>query len=128
MVQSITIKVGQYLTLMETGGNVWQVIDSTAEMWRNADFASTLAINGYQKMAGGMIIQKGLVLTSSASDFVRFTFPIRFPGTENPTVLVSPINGGTLTYSAWHNTPTASYVDIKGNAPAMYIDVIAIGY
>ena len=128
MVQSITIKVGQYLTLMETGTNVWQVIDSTAEMWRNADFASALAINGYQKMAGGMIIQKGLVLTSSASEFVRFTFPIRFPGTENPTVVVSPINGGTQLYSAWHGTPTASHVDIKGSEPAMYIDVLAIGY
>ncbi|QYG09010.1 phage tail protein [Janthinobacterium sp. PAMC25594] len=39
-VPTITIKPGQFLTLMATATNVWQVIDSTAELWRNADFAN----------------------------------------------------------------------------------------
>lgn len=35
-VPSITINPGQFLTLMETGPKVWQVIGATAEVWRNA--------------------------------------------------------------------------------------------
>ena len=38
-VKNIVIKQGQFLTLMATAGQVWQVIDATAEMWRNVDFA-----------------------------------------------------------------------------------------
>lgn len=39
-VATITIKTGQALTLLAVGDATWQVIDSTAEMWRNADFAN----------------------------------------------------------------------------------------
>ena len=128
IVPSVAIKSGQSITLMATGDHGWDVIDSTADMVRNADFSALLAVNGYQKLAGGMIIQKGQVLTNSAADFVRFYFPIQFPRTDQPTVFVSPINGGALTYTAWHNSPTASYVDVKANEPSIYIDVLAIGY
>lgn len=127
-VPTVTLKTGQFLTLLATRSNVWQVIDSTAEMSRNADFASALSTNGFQKIAGGLIIQKGQVLTNAAADFVRFNFPIQFPRSDKPTVLVSAINGGSLTYTAWHNSPTASYVDVKGSEPGIYIDIIAIGY
>ena len=37
-VKKIVVKQGQFITLMATSAQVWQVIDSTAEMWRNADF------------------------------------------------------------------------------------------
>lgn len=124
----IEFKTGQYLTLTAASDITWQVIDSTAEMSRNADFASALSTNGFQKIAGGLIIQKGQVVTNAAADFVRFNFPIQFPRSDKPTVLVSAINGGSLTYTAWHNSPTASYVDVKGSEPAIYIDIIAIGY
>ena len=39
-VASIEVKAGQYMTLAATGDAIWQVIDSTAEMWRNPDFAN----------------------------------------------------------------------------------------
>lgn len=81
MVQSITIKLGQYLTLMETGPNVWQVIDATAELWRNADFASRLSPDGYQTLPGGVILQWQIInVPVAASDFAtkNFSFPIAF--------------------------------------------------
>ena len=81
MVQSITIKLGQYLTLMETGPNVWQVIDATAELWRNADFASRLSPDGYQTLPGGVILQwQTIDVPVAASGFAtkNFSFPIAF--------------------------------------------------
>lgn len=78
-VPSITIKPGQFLTLMATGAKVWQVIDSTAELWRNADFAAMLSSSGYQKQPGGMILQWGGGAQTPESGYVDVIFPIPFP-------------------------------------------------
>ena len=78
-VPSITIKQGQFLTLMATGPKVWQVIDSTAELWRNADFAAMLSSSGYQKQPGGMILQWGGGAQTPESGYVDVIFPIPFP-------------------------------------------------
>ena len=73
-VPSITIKPGQYLTLMETGPNIWQVIESTAELWRNADFASRLLPDGDLKLPGDFIMQWGAVTAGPAGTRVAFKF------------------------------------------------------
>ncbi|MBR7631824.1 phage tail protein [Janthinobacterium lividum] len=73
-VQNITIKPGQYLTLMETGPNAWQVIESTAELWRNADFASRLLPDGDLKLPGDFIMQWGSVTAGPAGTRVAFQF------------------------------------------------------
>ena len=78
-VPSITIKPGQFLTLMATGPKAWQVIDSTAELWRNADFAAMLSSSGYQQLPGGMILQLGGGAQTPASGYVDVIFPIPFP-------------------------------------------------
>ncbi|WFR81089.1 phage tail protein [Janthinobacterium rivuli] len=78
-VPSITIKPGQSLTLMATAPKVWQVIDSTAELWRNADFAAMLSSSGYQKQPGGMILQWGGGAQTPESGYVDVIFPIPFP-------------------------------------------------
>lgn len=36
----LIVKKGQSVTLMATAGNIWRAVDSTAEMWRNEDFAN----------------------------------------------------------------------------------------
>src|SRR5450830_1324353 len=82
MVQSITIKLGQYLTLMETGPNVWQVIESTAELWRNADFSGELGVlRNWRRLPNGDIEQWGTIAGSaSMAPFTpNLTFPIAFP-------------------------------------------------
>ena len=73
-IPSITIKTGQFLTLMATGPNVWQVIDSTAELWRNADFASRLLPDGDLKLPGDFIMQWGSVTAGPAGTRVAFQF------------------------------------------------------
>ncbi|WP_205602301.1 phage tail protein [Janthinobacterium agaricidamnosum] len=78
-VPSITIKPGQFLTLMATGPKVWQVIDSTAELWRNADFAAMLFSNGFKQISGDFILQWGTGATTQAAGYVDVIFPIPFP-------------------------------------------------
>ncbi len=73
-VPSITIKPGQFLTLMATGPDVWQVIESTAELWRNADFASRLLPDGDLKLPGDFIMQWGSVTAGPAGTRVPFKF------------------------------------------------------
>ena len=73
-VPSITIKAGQFLTLMATGPGVWQVIESTAELWRNADFASRLLPDGDLKLPGDFIMQWGSATAGPAGTRVPFKF------------------------------------------------------
>jgi hypothetical protein len=77
----IEFKTGQYLTLTAASDITWQVIDSTAELWRNADFASRLSPDGYQTLPGGVILQWQIIdVPVAASDFAtkNFSFPIAF--------------------------------------------------
>ncbi|MDN2671431.1 phage tail protein [Janthinobacterium sp. SUN026] len=75
----IELKTGQYLTLTAASDVVWQVIDSTAELWRNADFAAMVSSSGYQKQPGGMILQWGGGAQTPESGYVDVIFPIPFP-------------------------------------------------
>ncbi|MDO8039516.1 hypothetical protein [Janthinobacterium sp. SUN137] len=75
----IEFKPGQYLTLTAASDIVWQVIDSTAEMWRNADFAAMVSSSGYQRLPGGLIFQVGGGAQTPASGYVDVIFPIPFP-------------------------------------------------
>ena len=81
-VLSITIKLGQFLTLMATRTNAWQVIESTAELWRNADFSGELGVlRNWRRLPNGDIEQWGTVAGSaSMAPFTpNLTFPIAFP-------------------------------------------------
>jgi len=80
-VKKIVIKQGQFLTLMATAGKVWQVIDSTAEMWRNADFTGVLAGNGHKCLPDDFIMQWQTVDVPVATTGIatkNFSFPIAF--------------------------------------------------
>ncbi len=81
-IPSISIKQGQFLTLMATGNNVWQVIDSTAEMARNVDFnarfGSAKGVGDYQFLPSGYISQWGTT-TSAASGQAIVALPFAFP-------------------------------------------------
>jgi hypothetical protein len=71
---SIILKKGQSLTLMATTNQIWRVIDSTAELWRNADFASRLLPDGDLKLPGDFIMQWGSVTAGPAGTRVPFKF------------------------------------------------------
>jgi hypothetical protein len=79
--QRITIKQGQTITLMATGPQVWQVIESSADMWRNADFAAVVGTSGWKRSPGGVIEQWGVINGSiNMEPFTpNLTFPVAFP-------------------------------------------------
>ena len=78
----VTLKTGQFFTLLATRSNVWQVIDSTAEMSRNADFDARLGsaqgIGDYQILPSGNISQWGTT-TSTATGSAVIALPFAFP-------------------------------------------------
>lgn len=80
-VASLLVKPGQSLSVVATNGSTWQVIDSTAEMGRNADFASRLLKDGYQPLPGGLIMQWQTISVPAATTGIStkdFSFPIAF--------------------------------------------------
>ncbi|MDX8124931.1 phage tail protein [Janthinobacterium sp. GMG2] len=78
---SITIKKGQSLTLMATTDQVWRVIDSTAELSRNAAFTGVLAGSGHKCLPDDFIMQWQTVDVPVATTGIatkNFSFPIAF--------------------------------------------------
>ncbi|ATD60143.1 hypothetical protein CNX70_08010 [Janthinobacterium svalbardensis] len=105
-VPSITIKPGQFLTLMATGSGVWQVIESTAELWRNADFTPHLASTGSQPLPGGFILQWIAAANAGGSGTAADTpYDMAFP---NAVVAVSAIHIGS---------DTSVNITVDGSAP-----------
>ncbi|WP_460095911.1 phage tail protein [Pseudomonas sp. S3_C01] len=54
---SLSIKSGQVVTFIAVSSTIWQVINSTAELKRNADFFASLGANGSQRLPSGLIFQ-----------------------------------------------------------------------
>lgn len=115
-ISSMAVKLGQFLTLLATSDNIWQVVDSTAEMQRNADFSNNLVSSGYQKLPGGFIMQWGAANAQVSGGNV--TFGIAFPN-QCLCVVLSVANGNspamvssdipvTTGFTAYSSTGTVS--------------------
>ncbi|WP_051958915.1 phage tail protein [Janthinobacterium sp. RA13] len=81
-ITSILVKFGQSVSLVAIAADTWQVIDSTAELWRNADFAGELGVlRNWRRLPNGDIEQWGTISGSaSMAPFTpNLTFPIAFP-------------------------------------------------
>ena len=78
---SITVKKGQSLTMMATTDQVWRVIDSTAELSRNAAFSGVLAGSGHKFLPDDFIMQWQTVDVPVATTGIatkNFSFPVAF--------------------------------------------------
>ena len=105
-VKKIVVKQGQFITLMATAGQVWQVIDSTTELWRNADFTPHLASTGSQPLPGGFILQWIAAANAGGSGTAADTpYDMAFP---NAVVAVSAIHIGS---------DTSVNITVDGSAP-----------
>lgn len=76
-IPSLLLKSGQSATLVVGGAGVWQFVNSTADLWCNADFARTTGSNNYYRLPGGRIVQEGSGLTDANGQLI-VTFPISF--------------------------------------------------
>ena len=90
-------------------GAAWQLVDGTMALKYSVPFGSSLTAAGYQKLPSGLIIQWG-ALTTSASGYISWTFPIAFTtavyqvlGTtqeSNATNASVGVNGGAATLTS----------------------------
>lgn len=84
-VTSLSLKVGDTITLVSNGTGVWFVQNGTAQLPFSGLFGNSLASSGYQKLPSGLIFQWGTV-TATATAAVgwsgqQFTLPLAFPTT-----------------------------------------------
>lgn len=77
----IVVGSGQSVTFVVTGSANWQIVNSTAEMGRNTDFAALIGANGWKRSPGGVIEQWGTLLGSTvmAPFTPNLSFPVSFP-------------------------------------------------
>lgn len=76
---SYVMKSGQSAKFVATGIAQWTVLETTAGLGKNADFASVLAPSGYQKHPSGAIDQWGPIPSIPAGGSVLVTFYMTFP-------------------------------------------------
>ena len=60
-------------------GSAWHCYAGTAGLLTSANFASSIAANGYQKLSSGLIIQWGQTSSFSSESGLTVNFPIAFP-------------------------------------------------
>ena len=118
----------------QTAGTNNTTIATTAFVLANsiqdAQFAQSVAVNGYQKLPSGLIMQWGIMPYTSDNANATITFPIAFP---NNCVSIVPsidtVSIGAGNWSVYAKTTTnfsANYSSTIANSAGGYY--IAIGY
>jgi hypothetical protein len=127
-VTSVTLSAGDSIELVNLGaGTLWYHAGGTAQL-KNASgaFGASLAVNGWQRLPSGLIIQYGRVDAGSSSTGA-VTFPFAFPGN------LSALAFGTLS-AATTAAPYATSSSLtgfnwnRGSGGSTQASYIAIGY
>ena len=88
----------------------------------------SLAVNGYQKLPGGLIIQWGNIASAASGAIVTVTFPIAFPNAVL-TGQATASGNSTTAISAWRDNLTTTQFAIRSDGIAnSAIYWLAIGY
>jgi hypothetical protein len=123
---SYVMKLGQSAKFVATGPSQWTVLESTASLGKNADFAAVLGIAAASQQLPGLMIKVGNIANGSTAATIPLTFPVSFPNACVALVLTPWSTGGSA-YS--HNGRDKSGATISRVANAnFYFDYIAIGY
>jgi len=113
--------------------NVTALAGSNTDLVRGlpADFTSSKAANGYQKLPSGVIIQWGTVSVSvnaNTATSYSFTFPIAFP---NTCIIAYSTQGNYVTSSSTVENQTTTSCNgycYFNSAKTLVINIYAIGY
>ncbi|WP_261513127.1 gp53-like domain-containing protein [Burkholderia multivorans] len=141
--QTLSTSSGLFFGLGQSGGSSTRVVQPLDTLTITSDgfnwivnggggFGSSLGAAGYQKLPSGLIIQWGLIATSSSAP-VTWTYPIAFPNAALSVVgsvyaanssAILGVNIGTLTASS----TTVAQATSSGAYNAGSVRLIAIGY
>ncbi|BBH11693.1 gp53-like domain-containing protein [Chromobacterium haemolyticum] len=113
-ISSLAVNAGQSCTIVVVSGTQWQVISSTAGLSQNADFGSSLAGNGYQKLPNGLIVQWGSRNSTASTD--TLTLPLTFPNAGLQVYVTDSGNGRVAFGASFASTSTVTvYCASAGN-------------
>ncbi|WP_197419263.1 gp53-like domain-containing protein [Burkholderia sp. BDU5] len=105
-ITSITLQSGDSIRIVGSAGSYVYATGGTGTIQWSASFGSSIALNGYQKLPSGWIIQWG-AFTSSASGDTSVAWPIAFPNTCL-SVLSTPNNNGYSMVTQYNSSRTGA--------------------
>ncbi|MBE3023063.1 phage tail protein [Janthinobacterium sp. GW458P] len=125
-VNGMDVKSGQYITLAAIADSVWQVIDTTAEMWRNADFLTSIAsagVSSCQASPGGIMCQTG-TFVASKTGYSMLTFPTAFPNgllSIQGNVIHGSLGAGSVNFNMDAKTRSGVPVAVVNSSASDYL-------
>jgi len=99
---------GSSVVLQSNGLTQWNIVGGSAMAQYTAEFARSHAINGYQKLPGGMIMQWGTCGPSTAGIDVQ-PFVIAFPTQCTGTFMSTGLGNSTTVVAQVHSYNTISF-------------------
>lgn len=137
-----SLKGNDSLTLVSHGGG-WQVMEGSSILPYVSEFFSSIAVNGYQKLPSGLILQWAKLSsinnnTANSAQSQSVTFPIAFPNAAlvvnlGMSIGVSPTPGSYVCHDA-ESVSATGFTWWIGNGATGYSSgtlkafMIAIGY
>ncbi|KAF2395400.1 phage tail protein [Pseudomonas frederiksbergensis] len=123
---SYVLKSGQSAKFVATGTAQWTVLESTAGLVKNADFASVLGALASSQQLPGLSIKAGTISNASTAATLPLAYPVAFP---NQCVALIFTNwngqGGSYAHAGRDRFGATVY---RGTNSTYQLDYIAIGY
>jgi hypothetical protein len=123
---TFVMKSGQSLTLLAVAGSGWQIMNSTADLGVNADFASLLGATFSSQQLPGLSIKVGSVSNASTATSIPLTLPVAFP-VACVALIFTTANGLPAAYPHQGKDRTGATV-LRGANANYQFDYVAVGY
>ncbi len=107
----------------------WVLVDGTAQLAYSGSFAATGGTASFQRLPGGLLIQKGQVYCANSNNWCNFSFPTMFTNSGGVIVCVTAIlwTWASSDVRVCHDIPTNTGVQVASNRSGVTLDIIAIG-
>lgn len=96
------------------------------EMWHNGNNPASVAANGYQVLASGLIVQWGFATVAGNNVGTPITYPITFPNVVANVLTVPRANIGVA--ASPENPTTSGFTCYQGHSTDLTVHWIAIGW
>ena len=121
-ISAVSLKNGDSLTLVSTGGAGWYASGGSAQ--EKMIYDASLGSSGYQKLSSGLILRWGSAIVSTANVDLPVTLPIPFP-----TAAVQVITScSSVTSYGGGGVVNNSTINVWANNPGAGIEYLVIGY